>query len=164
MSESPNIYDPDFGATAGGARRARIGRQAGCSGLGLSLYQLEPGSAGWPYHLHHANEEMLLVLSGTPTLRTPDGERELAPGAVVAFPRGRAGAHRVENRGDAPARYLILGEMNKPEVAEYPDSGKLLAMTRAPGGIGDEDELAAWFRLEDQVDYWEGEEKPETVD
>jgi uncharacterized cupin superfamily protein len=75
----------------------------------------------------------------------------------VAFPRGPAGAHQIENRDHEPARYLVLSEMNAPEAVVYPDSGKVGVLSRAPGSPGDEDELAAWFRLKDQVDYWEGE-------
>ena len=62
--------------------------------------QVQPliGGAISPYHAHHGNEELLLVVSGTPGLRTPDGVRTLEPGTVVAFPRGAAGAHRVFNR------------------------------------------------------------------
>jgi uncharacterized cupin superfamily protein len=156
-----NIFEPEWSEKdAEGRRRARIGRQAGAERIGMSLYEAPPGTAAWPYHYHHANEEMIVVLSGRPRLRTPDGGRPLEPGDVVSFPRGPAGAHQVENRGDEPARYLILSEMNAPEAVVYPDSGKVGVLSRAPGSVGDEEELAAWFRLDDQVDYWEGERSP----
>lgn len=161
MSGGANVFEPDLADEGPGARRARLGRQAGCRQLGLSLYELSPGTGVWPYHCHYANEEMLIVLSGALSLRTPKAWRELRAGDVVSFRRGPEGAHTVANRSDAPARYMILSEMNAPEVGLYPDSRKVLAMSRAPGGLGDEDELAAWFRLADQVDYWEGEERPE---
>src|SRR5206468_4429950 len=156
-----NVFEPEFDERASGTGRARLGRSAGCRQLGLRLYALAPGASPWPFHCHYANEEMLIVNSGSPSLRTPGGWRQLEAGDVVSFQRGPAGAHQVANRGDAPTRYLILSEMNAPEVAFYPDSRKVLAASRAPGGVGDEDELAAWFRLADQVDYWEGEERPE---
>ena len=56
---------------------------------------------------------MLLVARG-PDRRcaTPDGTRELAPGEVVAFPRGERGAHQLINDGDEPARFLVFSEMN----------------------------------------------------
>ena len=57
--------------------------------------------------LHHANEELLIVLDGALELRTPAGTREVAKGAVAAFPAGPAGAHRLRNVSDAPARYLL---------------------------------------------------------
>jgi hypothetical protein len=55
----------------------------------------------------------------------------------------------------------MLSEMNAPEAVVYPDSNKVGILSRPPGSAGDEDELAAWFRLADEVDYWEGEEPPE---
>jgi uncharacterized cupin superfamily protein len=156
-----NVFKPEWSSVArDGSKRARIGRQAGSKRLGASLYELPGDARPWPYHYQHANEEMIIVLSGQPHLRTPAGWRQLEPGEVIAFPRGPAGAHQVENRGDEPARYLILSEMNAPEVIVYPDSDKVGVMSRPPGSAGDEDELAAWFRLGDQVDYWEGEEPP----
>ena len=54
--------------------------------MSASVYVVEPGETHLPYHFHHGAEEVLLVLEGTPTLRTPDGERVLAPGDVVHFP------------------------------------------------------------------------------
>ena len=156
-----NVFEPEWSAEEkDGSKRARIGRQAGSTDLGASLYELPHGARPWPYHYQYANEEVIVVLSGRPHLRTPAGLRQLEPGEVVVFPRGPAGAHQVENRGDEPARYLILSEMNAPEAVVYPDSDKVGVLSRPPGSAGDEDELAAWFRLGDQVDYWEGEEAP----
>jgi quercetin dioxygenase-like cupin family protein len=66
--------------------------------LGMMLYELQPGQTQCPYHFHHGNEELLLVLRGRPTLRTPDGEQELEPGDVVHFATGPGGAHHVVNR------------------------------------------------------------------
>jgi uncharacterized cupin superfamily protein len=90
----PNLFDPEWD---GGQdeppftwRRSRIGRLAGSEQLGASLFEVPPGSSTFPLHLHHANEELLIVLAGRPTLRTLDDERELATGEVVAFPAGRA--------------------------------------------------------------------------
>jgi uncharacterized cupin superfamily protein len=155
-----NVFKPRWDAEgADGSKRARLGRQTGSERIGLSLYELPARARPWPYHYQHANEELLIVLAGTPHLRTPDGWRQLEPGEVVAFPRGETGAHQVENRSDEPARYLMFSEMNSPEAMVYPDSGKVGVMSRAPGSAGDEGELAAWFRLADAVDYWEGEER-----
>jgi uncharacterized cupin superfamily protein len=134
-------------------RAAHIGRQAGARRLGASLYELGPGAIGSPYHVHHANEELLVVLSGTPTVRRPDGRHRLAPGDVIAFPPGAEGAHRVENDSDAPARVLIVSTMQFPDVAEHPDSGKVLAITGPPPHSG---EFLA-FRREDAVPLLEGE-------
>jgi uncharacterized cupin superfamily protein len=56
-------------------RETQIGPQLGADLIGGSVYEIDPGKKLWPYHLHHANEEWLVVLRGRPTLRTPGGAR-----------------------------------------------------------------------------------------
>ena len=82
-------------------RAAGIGKRIGADLLAGSVYEIDPGKKLWPYHLAHANEEWLIVLRGRPTLRTPDGERELVEGDVACFRRGAAGAHQVRNAARA---------------------------------------------------------------
>lgn len=163
---SPNLFHPEFEPPQPDRgfrhRRARLGRQAGARRLGASLYELPPGEAAFPYHAHTANEEMLIVVAGRPSLRTPQGWRELDEGEVVAFPTGEEGAHQVANRSERPVRVLMLSEMIAPEVSVYPDSGKLAACTRAPGGQG---AGGMWFfRRDDEVPYLEGEPPPGSAD
>jgi uncharacterized cupin superfamily protein len=158
-----NVFDPEFEPeeempSGYAGRGAETGRDAGAQRLGASLYEIPPGNSVCPYHWHAANEEMLIVLAGRPTLRTPEGERELAEGDMVAFPVGERGAHTVSNNSEAPIRILIVSEMNEPEVAVYPDSGKVMARQQAPGSPATG--LRALFRLEDEVDYWDGEVEP----
>jgi len=138
-------------------RRARIGRQAGSEKLGASLYELPPGASTWPMHIHHANEELMIVLAGRPTLRALDGERALQPGEVVACPAGRGGAHRIDNRTGEAVRLLVVSTMIAPELNEYPDSGKLWGLGFAPGGEYGPDAPEIVGRPEDNLDYFEGE-------
>jgi uncharacterized cupin superfamily protein len=133
MSNDPNVFEPGpWERELGPARGTRLAAAAGASDLGCTLYELDPGAQAAPYHAHHANEELLIVVDGTLELRTPTGLRELARGAVVAFPAGPGGAHRVRNTSSAPVRYLMLSTMRFPEVAEYHDTGTILAM-KGPG-------------------------------
>jgi uncharacterized cupin superfamily protein len=159
-----NILDPRFDAEEDREgftyRRARLGRQAGAERLGASVYDIPPGQATFPYHFHHANEELLVVLEGRPSLRTPEGWRELAPGDVVAFKVGPEGAHQLVNRSDSAVRVMVISEMNAPEVSEYPDSGKVGALSRAPGSAPAEGEFTGWFPAESAVDYWQDEPLP----
>jgi uncharacterized cupin superfamily protein len=113
-------------------RAARLGHAAGAKELAANLYEIGPGGAVSPYHVHHGNEEMLIVVSGRPLLRTPEGTRRLEPGAVVAFARGAEGAHRIANPDGEPARVLLLSTQNFPEVAEHLSTGTTLTLT-APG-------------------------------
>jgi uncharacterized cupin superfamily protein len=161
VSDEPNVFEPRFDAEQDEApftwRRSRIGRQAGSEKLGASLFELPPGASSFPLHVHHANEELIVVLAGRPTLRTLDGERELAPGEVVACPTGRRGAHRIDNRSDEPIRFLIVSTMIAPEVNVYPDSDKIWARTFPPGGDGGEEALDVLARPDPELDYMDGE-------
>jgi len=159
-----NVFEPEFdgGQERPGFtyRRAKLGAQAGAKRLGASLYELPPGQAAFPYHFHTANEELLVVLSGRPHLRDPDGWRQLEAGEIVACPSDEHGAHQLHNRSDEVVRVLVVSEMNAPDVVFQPDSGKFLAGDRPPGGRKEDGRLFATFRLEDEVDYWEGEDPP----
>ena len=137
-------------------QRARISHQAGCERLGLSLWVLPPGEAAYPYHHHLAEEELVVVLAGRPSLRTPEGWRELEEGEVVAFLRGEGGGHQLVNRTDDTVRFLAFSTNGEPDIVVYPDSGKLGAFERLPAGGG----LRAMFRMTDTVDYHEGEHPP----
>ena len=158
----PNLFDPEFDAEQDEPgfrwRRARLGRQAGAERLGASLFDLDPGEAAFPYHFHFANEELVVVVSGRPSLRGPEGWRELEEGEVVAFPAGEGGGHQVANRSDTPVRILMLSQMVEPDVVVMPDSGKVQAREKAPGAA----ERGLWqiFRSADAVDYLDGEEPP----
>lgn len=152
MNEPPNVFTDDweelFPPVEGwrsNTRRLAPGRT-----LGLTVIELPAGQTQCPYHFHHGSEEFLLVLGGAPTLRGPDGERQLEAGDFVHFPRGRDGAHQVFNRGGEPARYLIADAKVSPEIVEYPDSGKIASMSR-------ETQLWSINRLDDAVDYFAGE-------
>ena len=134
------------------SRGVRAADEIGAERLGASLYELADGERICPYHFHYANEEWLLVVSGAPTLRSPEGDRVLRAGDVVCFPTGPEGAHDVRNDGDEPARVLMLSTLIYPEVPVYPDSDKI--GTR-PIELGGEDRFN--FVRADAVDYWEGE-------
>jgi uncharacterized cupin superfamily protein len=131
-------------------RARQIGPVIGASMLGATVYELAPGQKSFPYHYEHGTEEWLLVVAGRPTLRTPEGEQELEPGDVVAFPEGPDGAHQVGNATEETVRIVFFSTKQSPAVAVYPDSDKL--------GIwiaGSEDSLIV--RRDSAVDYWEGE-------
>jgi uncharacterized cupin superfamily protein len=123
--------------------------------LAVGIYELLPGQTQCPYHFHHGNDELLIVLSGTPTVRTAAGEEQLGPGDTAPFPAGQEGAHQVVNRTDEPARYLIAAHHVSPEVVEYPDSGKLAAMALDESQRGGP--LWTWHRLDNEVDFFDGE-------
>jgi uncharacterized cupin superfamily protein len=131
-------------------RVAAVGRRLGGTLLGGSVYELPPGEKTWPYHYELGCEEWLLVLSGRPTLRTPDGERDLDPGDLAVFPEGPAGAHLVHNRTEEPCRVLLLSSKAPLAIVHYPDSKKVGLWTRGEG-------YQAMLATEPTLDYWDGE-------
>lgn len=158
----PNLYASEFDHESDKAgfvmRDAWLAHHAGAERLGAGLYELDPGSASFAYHWHAGNEEMLMVLRGTVTLRTPDGERAVAEGEVVAFPRGERGAHQMINDSGEPVRFVIFSEMRGPDVIGYPDAGKVGVREEAPGS--GREGLRLSFLERDAVDYWHGDEPP----
>ncbi|HEY6834843.1 MAG TPA: cupin domain-containing protein [Gaiellaceae bacterium] len=107
----------------------RVGAALGAARTGLSVYELPPGEAIGPYHYEDPDEEWLLVVSGTPTLRHPDGEEQLEPWDVVFFPAGPAGAHFVRNDGESPARVAMFSSTSAAGAVVYPDSDMIWMWT-----------------------------------
>ena len=135
----PNLWTDDWESgpeddwSGGGGTSKRL---AGGERLGASLYELPPGGFVVE-HFHHGAEELLLVLRGRPTLRTPDGERTLEEGDVVHFPRGPAGRRKLTNESAEPVRFVMAGTRPSPEVVEYPELGQVAAQSRHPSQTGD---------------------------
>ncbi len=136
-------------------RRARLGRQAGSEKLGLSLWELPPGQAAYPYHFHLAEEEIVIVLEGAPSLRDGAGWRELEQGEVVSFLTGEEGAHQIVNRGEQPVRFLAISNQ-QPDIVVRPESDSLSVVERRPEGGG----LSLQFRRGDAIGYFDAEETP----
>jgi uncharacterized cupin superfamily protein len=154
MTEPLNLYEVEVaeGATrpAGYRRRmAELGPSLGAARLGASIYEMDPGESTAPYHFEGVEEEWLLVLTGTPTLRDPEGEHELAPGDVVCFRTGPEGAHKVTNHTDTVARIVMLSTIpeNELSVCVYPDSEKV-GVWPWPGKR---------LRVGEDIGYWDGE-------
>lgn len=130
--------------------RVDVARAVGSTAMAMFIYDLAPGQSSSPYHYEY-EEEWLLVVDGTVVVRTPEGAQTLERGDLVRFPPGPAGAHKVMNRSDSPARTLLFSTAREPAVSVYPDSDKI--------GVwpGDEaDELI--FRRSTAVPWSDGEE------
>jgi uncharacterized cupin superfamily protein len=157
-----NVFRADFDESRDHegfrARRARIGRELRTRRLGASIWEVAPGQAAYPYHAHLGDEELVVVLSGRPSLRTPEGWRDLEEGEAVCFLRGEDGAHQIVNRSNAPVLFLAVSTQGDPDIVLYPDSGKLGAAQRLPEAPGG---LMQWFRIADAVDYYLDEPAPE---
>ena len=150
-----NIQAPEFHhdpARPEGYRRGsfQLGPLLGASDLGATIYELAPGQAVCPYHYEHGEEEWLLVLAGTPTLRHPEGVDTLSPWDLVCFPVGPEGAHKLTNDTEQAVRVVIVSTVRLPTASVYPDSDKIGIWTEA----GRDDLIV---RRSSAVDYWAGE-------
>jgi uncharacterized cupin superfamily protein len=141
-----------------GSRHVPIGAPLGAKKLGYNLTVVPPGKKAFPYHFHHVNEELFLILDGTGELRWPGGTRPLKPMDLVCCPPGADGAHQIINPGTTELRCLALSTIQDPEVVEYPDSGKYGVIAGRPlGGKRDDAAFAVWAFKKGAVNYWEGE-------
>ena len=142
------------------AAMAAIAAPLGATHLGARLVEVPPGKAAWPFHAHHANDELFVILSGRGELRFGPNRYPVAAGMVAVCPAGGAEtAHQLIATGDAPLRYVAISTMRDPEVMTYPDSGKLTVFAgAAPGGDKALRRVDASFRCADAVTYWDGEE------
>src|SRR5579872_4957271 len=69
-------------------------------------YELAPGFAALPPHVHHQEDEAAYVLEGRLLVRVGETERLVGPGEFVLLPRGTVHAQR--NPGPVPVRFLML--------------------------------------------------------
>jgi uncharacterized cupin superfamily protein len=109
-----------------------FGHPFGTDQLGASLIEYLPRAPDTPLHMHYGVEEMFFILSGTLTVRTPEGEEQLSPGDVVYFPEGPDGLHTFSNPTDEPVRLLGISAKRFPDVVAYPERGVAWVATRHP--------------------------------
>ena len=115
----------------------------------ISLYEIPPKQAAYPYHYHTKNEEVFYILQGQGSLKTPNGEKNVTAGNIVFFPANENGAHKLTNISNAEKLvYLDFDTCNEIDVAFYPDSGKI--------GIWGKN-INQLYNVQDQVPYYEGE-------
>lgn len=144
-----NKYEADI-AWAGNTLHSRQ--------LGFNVTSLPSGKSAFPFHMHHANEEMFYILEGKGSIRIGDEHHPIRRGDFISLPAGRQNAHQITNDSKAPLRYIAVSTMRVPEVAEYPDSGKLGVFTgTGPGQEAGAGDLRHFAMLADGVDYWQGE-------
>jgi uncharacterized cupin superfamily protein len=137
--ERPPLYASHYAALAAGT----AARQLGCA-----VDVVPPGRQSCPYHLHHAQEEMFVILEGRGTLRVAGERLAVKAGDVLFLPAGPDYPHHLINDSDAPLKYLSVSTRQKPEICDYPDSGKSMAWA---------DGARLVQRPADALDYWDGE-------
>lgn len=115
----------------------------------MSVYEVPPGKAAYPYHYHSMNEEVFYIISGEGNLRTPEGVRKVSAGELLFFPAEENGAHQLINASETELLvYLDFDTANEIDTAVYPDSGKIGIWGKGINKV---------FRLAEETDYYEGE-------
>lgn len=135
----PPLYD---------TRCARVSEGTVARKLGAGYDVLAPGMRGCPYHFHHAQEEMFVILEGQGSLRVAGEMLPLRAGDVICIPPGPEYPHQIVNTSDAPLKFLSISTQERPEVCEYPDSDKIGAFATGAHAIQKRGEA---------LDYWAGE-------
>lgn len=134
--------------------RGQISDAIGAKNLGYNLTVLPPGKIQCPFHCHHGEEEMFLILEGEGELRFGDQRYPIRKHDVIACPPGGADvAHQIINTGSTTMRYLALSTLVPVETCEYPDSQKVLVVAGERG----KRRLRKMFRAETTVDYYDRE-------
>ena len=136
---------------------ARLGTGTAATKLGISIDTVAPGKRSCPYHFHYAQEEAFVVLEGAGHLRVAGEMLALVAGDVVFIPPGPQYPHQIVNTSAAPLKYLSISTRDSPEVVEYPDSNKYLAMATGALDNGAACVFARMHREADDLDYWDGE-------
>jgi len=142
------------------AKLAPIGVHIGAKKLGYNVTSVPPGKRAFPFHCHHANEEMFYVIEGTGTLRFGKEEYPVRAGDVVACPAGGPEvAHQLINTGATELRFLAVSTAIDTDIWQYPDSGKWGAVGgREPGLPPARASFAGrYVRESESLDYWDGE-------
>ena len=141
-----------------GARMGLLGAAMGAKKLGYNLTVIDPGKRAFPFHNHHANEEMFFIVSGHGQLRFGSETYDIKPGDVVACPPGGDDvAHQLVNTGTEPLRVLSASTALSPDAVDYPDTGRFGILGDWPGKNPAMKNFAFIGREEDSLPYWDGE-------
>lgn len=120
------IVDPASAPTSGenGFHTLHLSVAGGLTQFGAYLDTLDPGAWSSHRHWHSAEDEFIYLLTGTASLRDDNGMTDLYPGDAVCWRHGDPNGHHLTNRGDVPARWLIVGSRARGDVCTYPDDGR----------------------------------------
>ena len=138
---------------------SRIKKGINPQNLIFDLRQLNAGEFNWAYHFHRYAEELFMIISGSATLRTPNGLEIVNAGDLIFFEKGEAGAHQLYNHTSEQCVYLDIRTFIGHDICEYPDSNKMMLIPtieifKKDSGTGyfdgEENILETWKELENK--------------
>ena len=140
------------------AKLAPIAPKIGARKLGYNVTVVPAGKRAFPFHNHHANEEMFFVLEGEGEVRVGAERHRVRRGDFIACPPGGPEtAHQIINTGSGELKYLAVSTMEYPEICDYPDSGKFLVAEFPRSADGSVQGFRFVGRSDSAVGYWDGE-------
>lgn len=103
--------------------------------LGCAYSEVPPGKSGCPFHVHHAEDEMFVILDGEGEYRFGEDRYEVKSGDVLGAPVGGPEyAHQLFNTGAGPLKYLSISSKADMDICEYPDTNKIGFYGKHAGG------------------------------
>jgi len=143
-----------------GGKVSDLGQPLGLEGIGCRYFEVKPGRRAFPFHNHLGNDELFIVTEGKGIYRYGDKTIEISAGSGWGATRGgREGAHQIINNSDEVLKYLAISTKNDPDICEYPDSDKILAFSIKPGKDFESAYMKYIGLMENQVNYFHGEEE-----
>lgn len=125
--------------------------------LGCVYTEVAPGETSCPYHVHHGEDELFVILAGEGEYRFGDRLYQIKAGDVMGAPMGGADyAHQLFNTGSDTLKYLVVSSKADLDILEFPDSGKFLVSSRLVPGTARQ-RFFFKGRKEDMQDDYEGE-------
>jgi len=143
FKEDPNKIDNYRLFTAS----PRLASVVNSRNLIFDLRLLNPGQFSFPYHFHRNAEELMMVISGSMTMRSPDGFEIIGKGDIVFIETGETGAHQFFNHSTESCTYLDIRTLIGIDIVEYPDSDKINVMP-----------AYEIYEKKSKVNYFKGEE------
>jgi uncharacterized cupin superfamily protein len=101
--------------------RKPLGDAAGLTRFGVNLLRLPPGTWSSQRHWHTEEDEFVHVVAGEVVLVTDAGEQTLRAGDCAGFKAGDPSGHHLQNRSDAVAILLEVGNRDRADGTFYSD-------------------------------------------
>ncbi|WP_102957831.1 cupin domain-containing protein [Mangrovicella endophytica] len=138
------------------ARDSSFAKRLGLTDLGIRYVEVPPGKSACPFHNHHVEDELFIILEGEGTYRYGNERHAVKAGDILGAPAGGPEtAHNLINTGTAPLRYLAVSSVGVADICQYPDSGKILVSSSPRRTMPDGFELM--HRHTPGVPYWTDE-------
>ena len=100
----------------------RLSDAGGLTQFGAHLITLPPGAWSSQRHHHSAEDEIVYIISGHPTLYEGGEPIALSPGDVTVHPMGDGIGHHMKNESDKDVVFLVVGGRNpETDSCVYPD-------------------------------------------